>query len=48
MAGRNAGAYPRTERKLRRFAGALTTFAELLREDGFDRDEAGRWWYGEY
>jgi hypothetical protein len=41
-------AYQRTERKLHRFAGGLTTFAELLREDGFDRDEAGRWWYGEY
>jgi hypothetical protein len=37
-------AYQSTERKLRRFAGVLYSFSELLRQDGFDRDEAGRWW----
>jgi hypothetical protein len=48
MRNREHPAYQRAERKLRRFAGILDNFPELLREDWFDLDEAERRWYGEY
>jgi hypothetical protein len=41
-------AYQRAERKLRRFCGILYNFEKLLRDDGFDYDEASKWWYGEW
>ena len=41
-------AYQRAERKLRRFAGLLMNYRELLLDDGFDCEEAGRWWYQQY
>ena len=41
-------AYQRAERKLRKFAGTLQNFEQLLRDDGFDYDEAGKWWYREW
>jgi hypothetical protein len=40
-------AYHSVERKLRRFAGALYQFSDLLRQDGFDREEVGQWWQRE-
>jgi hypothetical protein len=40
-------AYQGTEHKLRRFAGALSCFTGLLQADGFNCEEATRWWSGQ-
>jgi len=41
-------AYQRAERKLRKFCGILYNFEQLLRDDGYDYDEASKWWYAEW